>query len=550
MQQLAATNSYFNILAPPIAGHLSTPAYDGLFQASKVIYPGYAENFRVSDLQTLVGDTFLQRWSIHLQKRDFYLSIDTDQGIVPIHDGTPDLPDYTLLDFLNWFYPTWKTHQHLNAFTARPQQSLCITPHPDSHDIAFTVQVRVTPCGHPFFSTSSRWANRSRYIQAEILDSLRKKGNTSTQDCLIFTFRYIDSITHWFILAPLLHWDTCFPRDVAPARSLVFRILNANSASRHGNHSCSPWWSFISFLYSSHGPNDSNVLDRSYDPFQEGELPNDNSTRWIVDRWNRQQRSRNLETYRDLSGDLRIDPWPSHHSKFCQQPSSTTSSSFASTSDHFIADNSPCSTSSWTSWRTFHRTIFSYSRPHHYFTSVLGKISLPSFSRIYYIPILAPMEKYTGVYTNSLFYDAYGHGIPTYTIPNSCWTCPRPSLSGWSHSPLWRNGHFGHERLKRLDKKNNLHCLIAFMSQHLSFYHFFILISLPYMPASPVILLQVHLDRCSTYLMRHGSPTTPRSSLYGNFYSTYGDWISDYTMVWIWPRVSRRTTWPSLFDAK
>ena len=156
MQQLAATNSYFNILAPPIAGHLSTPAYDGLFQASKVIYPGYAENFRVSDLQTLVGDTFLQRWSIHLQKRDFYLSIDTDQGIVPIHDGTPDLPDYTLLDFLNWFYPTWKTHQHLNAFTARPQQSLCITPHPDSHDIAFTVQVRVTPCGHPFFSTSSR----------------------------------------------------------------------------------------------------------------------------------------------------------------------------------------------------------------------------------------------------------------------------------------------------------------------------------------------------------------------------------------------------------
>ena len=156
MQQLAATNSYFNILAPPVAGHLSTPAYDGLFQTSKVIYPGYAESFRVSDLQTLVVDTFLHRWSIHLQKRDFYLSIDTDQGIVPIHDGTPDLPDYTLLDFLNWFYPTWKTHQHLNAFTARSQPSLCITPHPDSQDIAFTVQVRVTPCGHPFFSTSSR----------------------------------------------------------------------------------------------------------------------------------------------------------------------------------------------------------------------------------------------------------------------------------------------------------------------------------------------------------------------------------------------------------
>ena len=156
MQQLAATNSYFNILAPPVAGHLSTSAYDGLFQTSKVIYPGYADSFCVSDLQTLVVDTFLHRWSIHLQKRDFYLSIDTDQGIVPIHDGTPDLPNYTLMDFLNWFYPTWKTHQHLNAFTARPQTSLSITPHPDSQDIAFTVHVRVTPGGHPFFSTSSR----------------------------------------------------------------------------------------------------------------------------------------------------------------------------------------------------------------------------------------------------------------------------------------------------------------------------------------------------------------------------------------------------------
>ena len=154
MQQLAATNSYFNILAPPVAGHLSTSAYDGLFQTSKVIYPGYADSFCVYDLQTVVVDTFLQRWSIHLQKRDFYLSIDTDQGIVPIHDGTPDLPNYTLLDFLNWFYPTWKTHQHLNAFTARPQKSLTITPHPDSQDIAFTVHVRVTPGGHPFFSTS------------------------------------------------------------------------------------------------------------------------------------------------------------------------------------------------------------------------------------------------------------------------------------------------------------------------------------------------------------------------------------------------------------
>ena len=156
MQQLAATNSYYSILAPPIAGHLSTSAYDGLFQTSKVIYPGYAEYFRVSDLQNLVIDTFLQRWSIHLQKCDFYLSFDTDQNIVPVHEGTPDIPNYTILDFLNWFYPTWKTHQHLDAFTARAQPSLCITPHGDTPDIAFAVQVRVTPVGHPFFSASSR----------------------------------------------------------------------------------------------------------------------------------------------------------------------------------------------------------------------------------------------------------------------------------------------------------------------------------------------------------------------------------------------------------
>ena len=151
MQRLAATNSYFNILSPPVAGNLSTPAYDGLFQTFKVIYPDYADSFYISDLQTLVVDTFLQRWSIHLQTSDFYMSIDTDQG-----EQLIDFQTRSLLDLLNWFYPTWKTHQHLDAFTTRSQTSLCITPHPDPHDTGFVVQVRVTPCGHPFFSSSSR----------------------------------------------------------------------------------------------------------------------------------------------------------------------------------------------------------------------------------------------------------------------------------------------------------------------------------------------------------------------------------------------------------
>ena len=42
MQQLADRNPYFNILAPKVAGNLSTAAYDSLFQTFKVIYPDYA----------------------------------------------------------------------------------------------------------------------------------------------------------------------------------------------------------------------------------------------------------------------------------------------------------------------------------------------------------------------------------------------------------------------------------------------------------------------------------------------------------------------------
>ena len=49
-------------------------------------------------------DTILQRWSIHLQAADFYMMIDTDQGAHMIDD----LP-HSILDILNWYYPTWKT---------------------------------------------------------------------------------------------------------------------------------------------------------------------------------------------------------------------------------------------------------------------------------------------------------------------------------------------------------------------------------------------------------------------------------------------------------
>ena len=100
MQQMADRNPYFNILAPKVAGNLSTAAYDSLFQTFKVIYPDYASSHFVSDLKTLVIDTILQRWSIHLQAADFYMMIDTDQGAHMIDD----LP-HSILDILNWYYP-------------------------------------------------------------------------------------------------------------------------------------------------------------------------------------------------------------------------------------------------------------------------------------------------------------------------------------------------------------------------------------------------------------------------------------------------------------
>ena len=149
MQQLAARNPYYNILAPKVAGNLSTETYDSLFQTFKVIYPDYARSHFVSDLKTVVTDTLLQRWSIHLQATDFYMMIDTDQGAQMLDD----LP-HSLLDILNWFYPSWKTHQHLDAFTSRDCSPLLLTPHPDTQDTGFAVHVQVIPRGHPFVTAT------------------------------------------------------------------------------------------------------------------------------------------------------------------------------------------------------------------------------------------------------------------------------------------------------------------------------------------------------------------------------------------------------------
>ena len=157
MQQLAARNPYYNILAPKVAGNLSTEAYDSLFQTFKVIYPDYARSHFVSDLKTVVTDTLLQRWSIHLQATDFYMMIDTDQGAQMLDD----LP-HSLLDILNWFYPSWKTHQHLDAFTSRDCSPLLLTPHPDPQDTGFAVHLQVIPRGHPFV-TATRYTKTAAW---------------------------------------------------------------------------------------------------------------------------------------------------------------------------------------------------------------------------------------------------------------------------------------------------------------------------------------------------------------------------------------------------
>ena len=147
MQQLANQDPYYNILAPQVAGNLSTDEYESHFQAYKVICPDYASRHFVDDLKTMVIDIMTQRWSIYLQPTDFYLMVDTDQGTQIL-----DNLRHSILDILNWYYPTWKIHQHLDAFTTRSTSSLPLVPHPGTSDTGLVVRIQSIPRGHPFFS--------------------------------------------------------------------------------------------------------------------------------------------------------------------------------------------------------------------------------------------------------------------------------------------------------------------------------------------------------------------------------------------------------------
>ena len=79
MQQLASRDPYYNILAPQVAGNLSTDEYDSLFQTYKVIYPDYAGRHSVDEIKTMVVDIMAQCCSVFLNATDFYLMVDTDR---------------------------------------------------------------------------------------------------------------------------------------------------------------------------------------------------------------------------------------------------------------------------------------------------------------------------------------------------------------------------------------------------------------------------------------------------------------------------------------
>ena len=61
MQQLANQDPYYNILAPQVAGNLSTDEYEILIQAYKFIYPDDSSRHFVDDLKTMVINIMTQR---------------------------------------------------------------------------------------------------------------------------------------------------------------------------------------------------------------------------------------------------------------------------------------------------------------------------------------------------------------------------------------------------------------------------------------------------------------------------------------------------------
>ena len=80
MKQLALLDNYYDILAPQVYTHLTNDDYRSAFTLYKIIYPNYVSRHYVQELYELVVDTFLKRWSLHVQVSQLILTIATTQG--------------------------------------------------------------------------------------------------------------------------------------------------------------------------------------------------------------------------------------------------------------------------------------------------------------------------------------------------------------------------------------------------------------------------------------------------------------------------------------
>ena len=456
MQQLAARNPYYNILTPKVAGNLSTETYDSL----KVIYPDYARSHFVSDLKTVVTDTLLQRWSIHLQATDFYMMIDTDQGAQMLDD----LP-HSLLDILNWFYPSWKTHQHLDAFTSRECTPLLLTPHPDPQDTGFAVHIQVIPRGHPFV-TATRYTKTAAWHPWHAHTYKRKKDRLWKYWAILL----IIFITNFFLLIPCFlegsrnyfHLRMLFIPHAGPqltnfGLSLSWPYIYCFYTWRPTRLMASLGWSqhFLRWpqpMALIHISNLMTQLRHRIFPgwpewlqlLQPFTLYSSRSsvTRWLLDlmnfgSWNGQQQ-RNLETSGNISGKHAPHEGPCYIANHCQPLAPVLRDTYPII---LLLYNNilPGSTTS----RTYQRPRLTAIRGHPWPTLhspiVLGTLCSTSLTRYHYFFILATMEIYTTVFT-------IDNTSPDPTLQQPYYTCSSsssPITCGWTRP-------YGYVRLQRV----------------------------------------------------------------------------------------------------
>ena len=466
MQQLAARNPYFNILAPKVAGNLSTETYDSLFQTFKVIYPDYARSHFVSDLKTVVTDTILQRWSIHLQASDFYMMIDTDQGAQMLDD----LP-HSLLDILNWYYPSWKTHQHLDAFTPRECASLVVTPHPDPQDTGFAVHIQVIPRGHPFV-TATRYTKNATWISRHpIVNSAKKRQKGRSWKYSGFSADHHSyQISSCWLLVLLNVTANTPPFDVLskfivdlPLANFGFSLLSTlyslllymANHSTDGLHRMLPAPSSMTLTNTTgpHLPPD-DPTSASYIPRAARMIPTSTTVHTIFikklsypftsrpdELWIVEQTADGRDTWKPVEtffGKHAPHAWPCYITYYSQQLAPVLRHTHPIILFLYgnIFSGSP---TSWTFQRPCLTTVWCHTGSTTHSPILLGTLCSTSLTGYHYFFILATMEIYTTILTiNNTSPD------PTLEQPYYTWTSPSPT------STNWRTGPYGYVWLQRV----------------------------------------------------------------------------------------------------